>query len=118
MINLQTKNIITKLSAWMDGGSVTLKCQNFSNEEFEIEFVQNVIWDWYEGHKMPGRIYFNNELVEQRSVLEEEIIQLLSRAKFKEKEPYDEQLLKEKIDYAKSEKYIADQSKVILKKRT
>ncbi|MDW7691761.1 hypothetical protein R9C00_16550 [Flammeovirgaceae bacterium SG7u.111] len=118
MINLQTNIIITELSAWMDGGSVTIKCQNSSGEEFEIEFVQNVIWDWYEGHKIPGRIYFNNELVEQRSGLEEEIIQLLSKAEFKEKEPYDRQLLNEKIDYTNSEKYIEDQSKNKLIKRT
>lgn len=118
MINFQANSIITELSAWMDGGSVTIKCQNTSNEEFEIEFVQNVIWDWYEELRMPGRIYYNNELVEQRSDLEEEIIEMLSKAEFRDESSYSRQLLNDKIDYTNSEKYITDQSKIKLKKRS
>lgn len=118
MINLQAKVIITELFAWMDGGSLTIKCQNSLNEEFEIEFVQNVIWDWNEVNKIPGRIYFNNRIVQQRSDLEQKIIQLLVKAEFEDKGPYDSQLLKEKIDYTNSENYITDQSKLKTKKRT
>ena len=118
MINLQANVIITELSAWMDGGSVTIRCQNSSNEEFEIEFVQNVMWDSYDGHKIPGRVYFNNQLVEQRSVLEEKIIQLLKKAEFEDMGPHDSQLLNEKLDYTNSENYIADQLKIKSKKRT
>ena len=118
MIDLQANVIITELSAWMDGGSLTIKRQNSSNEEFEIEFVQNVNWDLYDGHKIPGRVYFNNQLVEQRSVLEEKIIQLLNKAKFEDKGSYDSQLLKDWIDYTNSGNYITDQLKIKSKKGT
>lgn len=118
MTNYNDKVIITELSACMDGGSVTLKCQNSTMGKFEIEFIQNVMWDWYEGHKIPGRIYLNNELVEQRSDLEKNLMRLLGTAQFENEGSYDAQLLIEKINYTQSEEYIEDQRRIKAKKRT
>ena len=118
MINLKSNIVITEMFAWMDGGSITIKCRNASNQEFEIEFVQNVSWEWYESHKIPGRIYLNGQLVEQRSELEVSIIQRLVTAEFAHREAFDAQLLKEKIDYTNSENYITDQRKIKRTKRT
>lgn len=118
MTDFNDKVIITELSAWMDGESVTIKCQNSTMGKFEIEFVQNVMWVWYEGQKIPGRIYLNNELVEQRSDLEKKLIGLLGTAQFEDKGPCDDQLLHEKINYIKSKEYLEDQNKIQEKKRT
>ena len=112
MIDFESKIEIEELFSWMDGGSTTLKCRNKSNQEFEIEFVQNVSWDLYESHNIPGRIYLNKMLVDQRSDLESKIINELNSANLKSKDSLDKKILKEKLEYVNSEKYITDQRKI------
>lgn len=118
MIDFESKIEIEELLAWMDGGSITLKCRNNLNQEFEIEFVQSVSWDLYESLNIPGRIYLDKKLIPQRSGLETKIVNALKGAEFHSKDSLDQKILKEKLDYVNSEEYLADQEKVKKEKRT
>ena len=112
MIDLGSKIEIIELLVWMDGGSITLKCINFLSQEFEIEFVQNISWDWCESQNIPGRIYLNQKLVDQRSDLETDIIKAIGSSIYKAKDTNDQTMLDEKLEYVKSDKYLVDQTKV------
>ncbi len=112
MIDFNSKIEIKELVIWMDGGSITLKCKNNLNREFEIEFVQNISWDLYDFLNIPGRIYLDKKLVNQRSDLEEKILCGLKEAKFSSKSSLDQKILKEKLDYVNSEEYLTDQEKI------
>ena len=112
-LNLKSKTIIRDLSPWMDGGSITLNCENLAGQKFQIEFHQNMILDFHLGSKIPGRLYLNNTLVEVKSDLEKSIIENLEKGEL----DYDKTLpdyhlilglLKEKIDYVNSEQYLKD----------
>jgi len=118
MIDFKSKIEIEELFTWMDGGSITLKCKNEKNQEFEIEFVQNLSWDFYESQKIPGRIYLNNMLIDQKTILEVQIIEGLKSVTLKHKNSLDQKILSEKLEYVNSEKYLTDQSKIIKVKRT
>lgn len=112
MIDFESKIEIEELLAWMDGGSITLKCRNGLNQEFEIEFVQNVSWDLYESLNIPGRIYLNKKLIAQKSELETKIISALQTSNLKSKDSLEQKILEEKLDYVNSEKYLTDQKKI------
>ncbi|WP_052594474.1 hypothetical protein [Aureispira sp. CCB-QB1] len=112
-INFQSRMIIKDLSFWMDGGSVTVYCENIAGEKIEIEFHQNMSLDCYPNAKIPGRLYINKLLVKVRSDLEKSILENLKSAKLE----YDESLpdyhlilaaLNEKIEYVQSEQYWKD----------
>lgn len=118
MIDFGSKIEIEELLAWMDGGSITLKCKNDLNQKFEIEFVQNVSWNLYESLNIPGRIYLDRKLIDQRSDLETRIVNGLKTAKFHSTDSLDHKILKEKLDYVNSEKYLTDQEKIKKVKRT
>jgi hypothetical protein len=113
-INFNSNIIIHDLAAWMDGGSVTLKCENLIGQKFEIEFYQNMILDYFPG-KIPGRLYLNQNRIEVRSELEKSIIASLETAELEYDKslpeyPFVVELLKEKIDYVKSNQYLKDYS--------
>lgn len=112
MIDFDSKIEIEELLTWMDGGSISLKCRNKSDQEFEIEFTQNVSWGLYESHNIPGRIYLNKVLVKQRSDLENNIISGLNSLDLKSMNSLDKKILKEKLEYVISEKYLIDQKKI------
>ena len=112
MIDFESKIEIEELIAWMDGGSITLKCRNKSNQEFEIEFVQNVSWDVYESQNIPGRIYLNQEVIDQRSNLETKIINGLKNATLTFKNSLEQTILKEKLAYVNSAEYLTDQTRI------
>ncbi|WP_025665521.1 hypothetical protein [Aquimarina megaterium] len=116
-IDFTSQILIQELSAWMDGGSVTLHCMNKKKQEFEIEFVQNVNWNILEFEKLPGRIYLNGNLISQRSDMEEKLIGNLETAALINSSDLDETILKEKIDYIKSEQFILDSDKIQIRKR-
>jgi len=116
-IDLKLKTEILELQSWMDGGSVTLVCLNQKKQEFKIHFVQNVIWEILENSKLSGRIYFNDKLVEQRSEHEELIIKILDDSTFKNLNKLRMEILKEKIQYVKSEQYLIDVKKIKFYKR-
>jgi len=111
-IDLKSKIEILELSAWMDGGSVTLKCKNDLDQNFEIEFVQNVIWIILRDYKLTGRLYLNEKLIPQRSKLEFLIVENLQRYAIKTLKKLEKAVLKEKIDYILSENYLTDTKKV------
>ncbi|WP_438425526.1 hypothetical protein [Aquimarina macrocephali] len=118
MINFRSKIEIEDISVWMDGGSITLKCRNENDQYFEIEFVQNVSWSLYESQNIPGRIYLDKELINQRSNLETEIINGLIKAELKSRNSLDQRMLNEKLEYVSSEGYLTDQVKIRRVKRT
>jgi len=95
MIDFNSKIEIEELIAWMDGGTVTLKCRNKLNQKFEIEFVQNVFWELHESLKIPGRIYLDKKLVAQRSDLETKIIMALKMSHLKSKNTLEQKILDE-----------------------
>ncbi len=111
-IDFASKIIIKDFQIWMDGGSVTLICANSMNQEFQIEFVQNVAWEILESYnRLPGRIYLNDKLVEQRSELENLIINNLENIDSLS-EQLERKILAEKIEYVKSEQYLSDINRV------
>ena len=112
MIDFESKIEVEELLAWMDGGSITLKCRNNLNQEFEIEFVQHVSWDVYEYQNIPGRVYLDKKLIPQRSDLETKIVNALKAANFHSKDALDQKMLKEKLDYINSKEYLTDQEKI------
>ncbi|WP_106795111.1 hypothetical protein [Aquimarina sp. Aq78] len=111
-IDLKSPIKILDLSTWMDGGSILLHCGNKLNQEFKIEFQQNMIIDMEKYDRLPGRIYLNNELVKDQSELENSVIKGLEKAEFdivyseKKFKRMDKKLLNEKLEYVKSNKYI------------
>jgi hypothetical protein len=117
MINLNSKITIEELHAWMDGGSVTLICRNDQHQKFEIEFVQNVDLELYDPNRIPGRIYLNKHLIDQRSELEIQIIKGLKTVQKELKDHLERRILQEKLDYIHSENYLTDQKKIIKKVR-
>ncbi len=116
-IDFTSQILIKNLSAWMDGGSVTLNCSNEKKQEFEIEFMQNVSWDILEFEKFPGRIYLNGNLIVQRSEVEKKLIKSLEKVTHINPSDLDKTILKEKIDYIKSEQFLFDSDKIRIQKR-
>ncbi len=114
MIDFSSAITIEDVGAWMDGGSVTLVCRNVVGQTFEVFFVQNVSWEVYEGDLLPGRLYLDSELVEQRSLLEGQIIEGLNKATFKKPERLIEEILAVKLAYIKSDVYLTDPAKVAI----
>jgi len=107
-IDLETKTTILELQTWMDGGSITLICINEKQQEFKVHFVQNVIWEIIKEHKLPGRIYFKEKLINQRSEIENSLIKNIENANFKGLSILEKGISKEKVQYDKSEKYLKD----------
>ena len=62
---------------WLDGGSTTLHAVSESDKKHLIHLNQRMI----PGSKNPGRLLFDNALIQVRSDLETRIIQLLTSAK-------------------------------------
>ena len=116
-IDWSSKTTIKQLHVWMDGGSVTLVCFNMKHQSFTIEFVQNVFWEVPKSSKLPGRIYLNNELIEQRTGLEIKLLENLKKAILIRTSSFDENILLEKINYAESNQYLVDSDKVKLRER-
>ncbi len=110
--------LIKEMATWMDGGSITLYCENIHGQEFVIHFVQNVQWDILKFEKLPGRIYLDGNLIPQRSELEKKLIQGLCNCKFVKASDLDSRILKEQMDYLKSEQYILDPKRIQIIKRS
>ena len=108
MIDFNSKIEIEQLLAWMDGGSITLKCRNDRNQKFEIEFTQNLVWDFKEPRKIPGRLYVNGELIEQRSQIEKDILENIKAADKSHLDSKSIAMIAEKISYIESEDYMND----------
>lgn len=102
IVYLTSKTIIVELWAWMDGGSVTLLCKNAMNQEFKVDFVQNVAWRMLEQNKIPGRLYFDDELITQRSEIEESILANLENADYTNLNKLKREILFEKLEYIRS----------------
>ncbi|WP_299621450.1 hypothetical protein [uncultured Tenacibaculum sp.] len=118
MIDFDSNIIIKDVATWMDGGSVTLTCKNDKEQNFKVHFVQNMIFEIPEDfEELPGRLYFNNELIEQRSDLERDIINSLEKKIVSGLGKLEKALLKEKLDYIKSEEYLKAKEKVKVYKR-
>ena len=111
MINFTSKIEIKELMDWMDG-SVTLKCENELKQTFDIHFVQHTQLHLYESTLIPGRIYIDKTLVEQRSDQETILIHALQTANLKHMRPLEKEILKEKLDYVNSERYLTDQKRI------
>ncbi len=111
-IDLKSKIKINELGAWMDGGSVTLYCIDKLNQEFQIHFQQNIIWEITKESEIPGRIYLNRKLIEQRSNEENMMLLGIEKANCSKLNKLEKKIIEEKILYVKSEKYLADQKKL------
>ncbi len=116
-IDFTSQILIKEISTWMDGGSITLNCENKKGKEFIVEFVQNVRWHILEFEKLPGRIYINENLVSQRSELEKKLLKSIEKATLINSSDLDNNILKEQIDYIKSKQYILDSEKIQIRKR-
>lgn len=105
---------IQEIQVWMDGGSVTINCSNSKGQEYIIEFQQHMILKTSSEGKMPGRIYLNNKLVNERSDVEKQILFILNKAIIKRE---DKLIIDEMINYVQSEEYEKN-NKIIEKQRT
>ena len=103
---------IIELHAWMDGGSVTLICTNERNQNFKIVFVQNVSWKILDIQNLPGRIYLDDNLVDQRCDTEKLIMKGLENSGFKGLDTVEKVILTEKMQYINSQEYLTDATKV------
>ncbi len=100
---------ILEVQVWMDGGSVSIRCSNSEGNEYIIEFQQHMILNTSADGKMPGRIYLNNKLVQERSELEKRIIFLLEKRIKRRK---DKLIIQEKIDYVQSNQYLKNNKEI------
>lgn len=117
-IDFNSNIIIKELIAWMDGGSVTLVCKNEKSQEFKIHFTQNVNFEIPEGNnELPGRLYLNGDLIEQRSKIERILIDALVNRVVLGVGRLEKKLLNEKINYIKSTEYLKDSERVVFYKR-
>lgn len=110
-INFLEGIIIDDLSAWMDGGSVTLHCTIKDERKIIIEVVQHVSLGKNEWTKIPGSLYLNNVLVSIRSPLERKIVKALKNATFSSDYKtnsfkLDKRIIQEKIDFIESDNFI------------
>ena len=62
---------------WLDGGSTTLHAESESDTKHLIHLNQRTL----SGSKNPGRLLFDNTLIQVRSNVERRIIELLRSAK-------------------------------------
>ena len=68
---------ITDSAYWLDGGTTTLQGRTNTGDEFSIQLNQRVFDD---GGADPGRLLFNEKLVDVRSDTESQILDLLKNA--------------------------------------
>lgn len=116
MNKIGSKIYIKEVQTWMDGGSVTLNCIDEKGLKFQIEFIQNVAWEIYDTQRLPGRVYLEGEIVDQRSEIEIFIINLLDEALVRLNK--DEQIiLKEKLSYIGSKDYLDDVNRIVILER-
>jgi len=71
--------IITKFLAAADGGSLLFKCQTIQYQEFDLLFTQYAILDYIKPEMLPGRIYFNGQLIDLKSKEEKIILKALKK---------------------------------------
>jgi hypothetical protein len=108
---------IEDVHAWMDGGTVTLITKDAESNNFEIEFVQKVVFeDQYDSPK-PGSLLLDKKEVEIRSELESKIITGVKNADWGTKiieseKPLLGQMISECIEFVISVKYIEVAKKV------
>jgi hypothetical protein len=101
---------VTDSGLWMDGGTMTINADLQNGQSVLIEFVQNMILEKTHEGKFAGQLYLDNIHVDPRSKLEEEIVEGLKKVLYgKGGMPWMDKIgLGEKIEYLKSEKYLAD----------
>ncbi|WP_408023466.1 hypothetical protein [Tenacibaculum sediminilitoris] len=116
-INWNSKINIIDFQTWMNGGSLTLLCEDENEEKFKIDFVQNVFFERDKNLKLPGRIYLNDTLIQQRSENEYDIIHNLENLDLNSLKKLEKKILRDKIMYMKSNQYLLDVGKVILYER-
>jgi hypothetical protein len=111
-IDFSKETMITEANGFIDGGTLQLKCVN-QGQSFIIEIMQSAIlqmYDWEE--RISGRLYLNGVIVEQRSDLENQIIENIRNSNQSNLDKLDIRMVNEKIDYIKSNEYLTDQLKV------
>ncbi|MEQ6124496.1 hypothetical protein AAON49_09865 [Pseudotenacibaculum sp. MALMAid0570] len=113
-IDFASRIHITDNYVFMDGGSLSLTCKDKNGLKFNIDFIQRVFWEIYSWDKIPGRIYLNNVIVEQRSEEEKKILHSLENPIYLCGTDFEE-CLKESIKYVKSDKYLSDVQKIVIK---
>jgi hypothetical protein len=79
-MQLPTQITIVNSCFFLDGGTVILHAITTDGAKCEIQLNQRVFAEFYAN---PGRLYFNQELVEVRSADESRIVQLLKDATVK-----------------------------------
>lgn len=100
---------ILDVGAWMDGGSVSIICSNSKGNKYTIWFQQHMLLITSPDCKMPGRIYLNNKLIEERSEFENQILKVLKKLIIKSNY---KSLIQEKIDYVESDEYLKNNKKI------
>jgi len=77
LVDLPKSITLVESNYWLDGGSITLHAISEAGEKHLIHLNQRMI----PGSKHPGRLLFDNTLIQVRSEAEARIIELLRLAK-------------------------------------
>ncbi|MEM7316609.1 MAG: hypothetical protein AAF497_26045, partial [Planctomycetota bacterium] len=75
-MKLPARITLTDWGYALDGGSITLEAVTETGERCSIRLNQRV----FDSYENPGRLLFDNELVEVRSSEEQRIVELLAAA--------------------------------------
>ncbi|WP_394751350.1 hypothetical protein [Spongiimicrobium salis] len=95
------------LSAWMDGGSITLSFRNETHEELTIDLQQFVNTEYYaEISKIPGRVYLNNKIIDKRSLPEKLVLEFLKNNVLNQLIGLENEILLKQIHWIESKDYV------------
>ncbi len=71
--------VITNFLAAADGGSLLFNCLTKQHKEFNLLFTQYSILDYLKPEMLPGRIYFNEKIIELKSKEEKIILKAIKK---------------------------------------
>ncbi len=76
---LQQGIVITNFLTAADGGSLLFNCLTKQHKEFDLLFTQYSILDYLKPEMLPGRIYFNEKIIDLKSKEEKIILKAIKK---------------------------------------
>ncbi|MDW3649476.1 MAG: hypothetical protein R8P61_20570 [Bacteroidia bacterium] len=119
MMEIQLEKLkFREIHIWMDGGSITLNFRDEKDKELMIELQQSATEEYLEEiSKIPGRIYFDEKVIEKRSSEEEQILEYLKERIINKLEVLERRILEDQIRWIESPKYLEFQPRKMNRRR-